>query len=199
MRRTILVALALFVVLALAPSANAEPKPKNKLYFVAGGAVSFGNGAVGKQWALQPPLAQPYQGFDDVFGKGINFSGYFGGPIMDNVSAQVGYTGEFYTGNTVDLEAHWFMAELKINPRLGRFDPYVLGGIGAAVGNIKASGVAANIDTDIEFAYTFAGGADLYVTDLIALQPEVRVRSIKDAGVWVYPVSLGVNVLFLIE
>lgn len=198
MRRMILAVLALFAVLALPHAANAEPKPKKKLYFTAGGAVDFGNGAIGKHPALTL-LAQPTQGFDDIFGKGFSFNGYFGGPIMDNVSLQVGYTGEFHSGKAVDLEAHWFLAELKLNPRLGRVDPYVLGGIGAAVGNIKASGVAANIDTNVEFAYTFAGGVDIYVTDLIALQPEVRVRSIKDSGIWVYPVSLGMNVLFLFE
>ena len=200
MRRTILAALALLLFAAFPLAAHADPRPKNKLYFTAGGAFVFGNGAAGKNSAVFVTGAPGGSNFDDIFGKGFSFNGYLGGPLTDNFSAQIGYTGDFYpSGTFADLEAHWGMVELKFNSRLGSFDPYVLGGIGMVIGNIKLPGVAANTNTGVEFAMTAAGGAEIYLGDAFALQPEVRVRIVKDAGIWIYPVSLGVNLFFLIE
>lgn len=92
MRRTILaLVLAIGTLVLAAPAAQAEPKPKDKLYLGFGGNYSFGNGAVGKHSAVGAlPGIQPNQGFGDVFGNGFGFSGYIGGSLMDNLIGPAG-------------------------------------------------------------------------------------------------------------
>ncbi|MEW6777160.1 MAG: outer membrane beta-barrel protein [Bdellovibrionota bacterium] len=169
-------------------------KPARGFYLGGGVSGSFVQGDV-----------SGFSSFDQAFGPGFGFQAFVGAPLTDNFFTQVNFAMDFYDGPAGDLQIYYGTAELKIVPLPEeKFSPYLLFGIGGAVGGISPPGAGPVVDTDVEFTFTTAIGADFYLTRSIAFEPEARLRFLNDEStetgiLKAFPVNIGGNFIFIIE
>ncbi len=173
-------------------------KPARGFYVGGGLFGSFVSGDV------DPTLGTS---FNNAFGKGFGFQAFLGAPLTDNFFSQVNFAMDFYDGPGGELQVHYGTAELKIVPLPeDKFSPYLILGIGASVAGITGPGASTVDDTNVEFTFTTALGADFYLARTIAFEPEVRLRYLNDESVGegigilkAFPVNIGGNFIFIIE
>jgi len=99
-------------------------------------------------------------------------------------------------GLTAEVRPLYLSGNLKLYVLDGRFQPYVAGGVGGAWAFVDVSGALNGSETFGSFLGRVGGGLDVYLTENLAVSPEIYWNITTGDLEALRTLSIGANVLF---
>lgn len=194
MKNTLVIAACLVLSFAgFVASAQAQGEGRREHVFAGiAGSLSHGYGDFGAF------------SFDQGFGGGGGFALYGGGQLIPELAMQAMLAVDFHDSSVRDLTLAWHTLELKFAPQPAwAISPYVVGGVGFVLVGWKdyTQPVTSDSDTDVRFTFSAGLGARCRLGDRFSVEPEIRVRYLRDKNIQVeaFPLSYMLGATYWFE